>query len=131
MTKDFDNWNIIKKKTENKESRPSILVGDIFWCKFGINIGTEYDGKNEDFARPVLVVKKYSDETVFVLPLTTQIKINKDWYFDIDVQDKKAQIILNQGKTIDTKRLERKIKRLGANTLNKIIESFVNLLKSK
>lgn len=130
MNKDFDNWNEIKKKTDKKESRPSILVGDIFWCKFGINIGTEYDGKNENYARPVLVVKKYSNETVFVLPLTTQIKINKNWYFDTDIKNKKVQIILNQGKTIDTKRLERKIKRLGTNTLNQIIESFVKLLKS-
>lgn len=54
--KDFDNWNILKKKTEEK-NRPSILLGDVFWCRFGINIGTEYDGKHDDFVRPVIIIK--------------------------------------------------------------------------
>ena len=28
--KDFDKWNIIKKKTEDKDKRPKIKLGDVY-----------------------------------------------------------------------------------------------------
>ena len=128
MQKDFDVWNELKKKTESK-ARPIIKVGQVFWCRFGINLGSEFDGKNQNFLRPVVIIKKYSNEVVFVLPLTT--KIHKgDWYFDIKINDIKGQIILNQGKTIDVKRLEDQIETLPSNKVKEIIKSFILLLES-
>lgn len=125
--KDFDKWNTLKKKTENKNA-PHVSVGCVYWCRFGINIGTEFDGKNEKFSRPVLVLKKYSNDTLFVLPLTTKIH-NGDWYFNTELKNTKAQIILNQGKTIDAKRLEEKICELSQNVINNIYDSFIKLLR--
>jgi len=128
MQKDFDVWNELKKKTENK-ARPIIKIGQFFWCRFGTNLGSEFDGKNQNFLRPVVIIKKYSNEVVFVLPLTT--KIHKgDWYFDIKINDIKGQIILNQGKTIDVKRLEDQIETLPSNKVKEIIKSFILLLES-
>jgi hypothetical protein len=42
--KDFDSWNEIKKKTESEKPR-FYKVREIWWCRFGLNIGTEQDGK--------------------------------------------------------------------------------------
>ena len=124
--KDFDNWNIIKKKTEDK-NRPNIKTGEIYWCRFGINIGTEYDGKNDKFLRPVIIIKKYSNETILILPLTTKLHTG-DWYFNINIKNIPAQIVLNQSKTIDSKRLENKILSLPKNKLKEIINAFTGLI---
>ena len=40
------------------------------------------------FSRPVLIIKKFSNETILILPLTTQIK-NKDWYYKLNIKGKK------------------------------------------
>ena len=124
--KNFDEWNILKKKTEIKK-RPNVKMGDIFWCRFGLNIGNEFDGKDKNFLRPVIIIKKYNNEVVFVLPLTT--KMHKgDWYYDVCISGKDGQVILNQGKTIDVKRLENKIGSLSENSAAKIIKSFTDLM---
>lgn len=129
MTKNFDNWNEVKKSTENK-FRPLIKKGDVFWCRCGLNVGNEFDGKNENFLRPVIILKKYNDKVVFVLPCTT--KIHKgDWYFDLEIDNQLAQVILNQGKTIDTKRLENKIESLPSNKVKEIMSFFIDLLTKK
>ena len=40
MEKDFDSWNQIKKKTEAQEPR-RYTAREIWWCRFGVNVGTE------------------------------------------------------------------------------------------
>ncbi len=127
--KDFDIWNIKKKIIENK-GRALVKRGDVFWCNLGLNIGTEYDGKNQDFSRPVLIIKKFSNETVLILPLTTQLK-NTDWYFKLNINNKKSSVILNQLKVIDVKRIRgKKIVSISDSVLNDILEKLFILIKS-
>ena len=128
MKKDFEKWHIIKKNTDNRERRPKIKVGDIYWCRLGLNIGYEQDGKNEDFARPVIVIKKYTSSIVFILPLTTKIDKTGDWYFDIEINNIKNKIILSQGRTIDVKRFENFILNLSENKTKEIIKAFIKLI---
>ncbi len=126
--KDFDIWNDKKKLVENK-GRVLVKKGDVFWCCLGLNIGTEYDGKNENFSRPVLIIKKFSNETVLVLPLTTQIK-NTDWYYKLNINNKKAEAILNQLRVVDTKRLRgNKVVSISENILKDILEKLFALIK--
>ena len=127
--KDFDKWNIIKKKTEDKDKRPKIKLGDVYWCRLGLNIGFEQDGKNDNYKRPVVVIKKYTQNVVFVLPLTTKLH-NTDWYFDIYIKGESNQVILNQGKTIDTKRFEKFIVNLPENKIHQIKSAFVKLFNN-
>lgn len=125
--KDFDSWNNFKKITENK-NRPIIKEGDIWWCRMGLNIGVEEDGKGENFRRPVLVLKKYSSEIVFVVPLTSQNK-NSNWYNKFSFKGKEQTAVLNQARPIDVKRLDQFMGQLSFNTLREIKEKFLKLLE--
>ncbi|MFA5871014.1 MAG: hypothetical protein WC842_03995 [Candidatus Paceibacterota bacterium] len=55
--KDFDSWNIQKKKINTREKVIFCNIREIWWCSLGVNIGSEEDGKNELFERPVLILK--------------------------------------------------------------------------
>ena len=60
MDSDYNDWNEIKKATNKSDSLIKIRVGEIRWCRFGINIGNEIIGKGNTFHRPVLILKKLS-----------------------------------------------------------------------
>ena len=127
MQKDFDSWNTIKKKTNDLGS-PRVRVGDIHWCAMGLNVGRECDGKGANYRRPVVILRKYSNDMVFVLPLTTNIH-SGDWYFDINIKNIKNQVVLAQGKTMDTKRLSKKLGELSVNKMRQIMDAYVTLLQ--
>jgi hypothetical protein len=45
-----------------KDKQPNRLFkeGDIWWCSIGMNVGVEIFGKGKYFARPVIIFKKFS-----------------------------------------------------------------------
>jgi len=72
MDKDFDRWNQKKKKL-NVDIEPLYFrEGEIWWAHLGVNIGYEIDGKKTNFARPVIVLRKYNKYSFLALPLTTR-----------------------------------------------------------
>lgn len=126
MEKNFDDWNIVKKKIEFKSRAPT-KRGEIYWIRFGVNIGVEQDGKDIEFQRPGVILKKFSNEIVLVAPLTT--KIHKgDWYLDLSFKDKNVQIILNQIKPLDTKRLISSMGQISDKEVDRIINEYSKLI---
>lgn len=102
---------------------------EICWAALGKNIGYEMDGKHELFERPVLIIKKYSKHTCFILPLTTRIKPhNPSYQYIFDWNKKQHAVNLSQGRTMSQKRLLRKMGKIDNNLYQKIIDSFVSLL---
>ncbi|MYE38514.1 MAG: type II toxin-antitoxin system PemK/MazF family toxin [Candidatus Spechtbacteria bacterium SB0662_bin_43] len=77
---DFSVWHRQKKTLQ---SRRSVIFKEreIWWCSVGINVGYEVDGKGQDFARPVLVLKKVSNENFIGLPITS-VKKDLPGYFE-------------------------------------------------
>lgn len=128
--KDFDKWNVVKRKTDLTEKRPPVRVGEIYWCKIGLNIGVEQDGKDEAFQRPVLVIKKFSNEIILITPLTSKEHAG-DWYSEINFENKKSWCVLNQTKPIDTKRLLSSMGEISEKELSKIINTYCNLIQKK
>lgn len=128
--KHFDEWNTIKKNIGIHKKRPLVKKGEIFWCSVGINVGVEYDGKGKSFLRPVLVLKKYSHEIVFGVPLTTKGK-GGDWYYKLPhtIQGEESYAVLNQAKVYDTARFEESLGELSATTLTSVLDHFFILLK--
>jgi mRNA interferase MazF len=63
---------------------------EIWWCSLGKNIGNEQDGKNNNFERPVLVLKKW----------------NKDFS---DEENQGSYFMLTQVRVFSSKRLVRKL----------------------
>ncbi len=109
MEKDFDRWNIKKKKINREAKNKLYTVREIWWCSLGLNIGSEQDGTGEDLDRPILILKGISRETCFIIPLTTSPKIHKARVPLGLVQGKLASALLSQIKVIDTKRLIYKV----------------------
>ena len=107
--KEFDRWNQIKKKINNKiESLdPFPKEGMVWICVVGKNVGYEQNGVGMDFARPVLVVKKFNNKMYWVLPLSTKQKEYDFYYNFIDPFGMKGSIILAQLRLISVKRFIR------------------------
>jgi mRNA interferase MazF len=112
VEKDFDGWN--KKKKEIEQSSVSHVYfheREIWWACLGVNIGFEQDGKNKDFERPVLIIKKFNAHVVLIVPLTSTVKVHK-YYASTTYGAVTYSIILSQLRLISSKRLTRKIRRL-------------------
>jgi mRNA interferase MazF len=77
MEKDFDTWNEHKKTANGSEFNLYFYEREVWWCAIGVIVGFEQDGKGEKFARPVLVLKKYSKNVFVGIPLTTAKRESK------------------------------------------------------
>lgn len=130
MEKDFDKWNIEKKIVDKKVVNRDLFFypREIWWCSAGLNIGVEADGKNENYERPFLIIKKFNADMVWVLPLTTQEKNNK-YYFKLNHEELKSWVVLSQIKTISTKRLLRKVGSISSVDFKQIMQEIKSLLR--
>ena len=89
-------------------------------ARLGINVGYEIDGKHGQFARPVIVLKKYNQYSFLALPLTTAVRSNR-WRVAIgDVAGKEAFAVLSQLRNLDSFRLYQKIAHVDADLLMRI-----------
>jgi mRNA interferase MazF len=110
MEKDFDQWNNLKKEINTKEVFRDLFFyeREVWWCSIGLNVGVESDGKNENFERPVLIIKKFNSDMIWIVPLTS--KEHKGSHYQKITHDSGVSwVCLSQIKTISTKRLLRKI----------------------
>jgi mRNA interferase MazF len=74
MHKDFNRWNEDKKTIERATFIDFVHMREVWWCTLGVNLGREQDGNEEFFERPVLVIRKFNQDMVLVVPLTSQPK---------------------------------------------------------
>lgn len=127
--KNFDEWNEIKKDLDNHLYKPPLFKErDIWWCSFGINIGSEVCGKNINFRRPVLVIKKLSQTSFIGVPLSTQVN-DGSWYIEIThSKGIKNTANLAQIRYIDFRRLDKKIGALDTNNFSKVKKQLKNIL---
>jgi mRNA interferase MazF len=127
MNDSFDDWNTQAKKIQQKE-RLYFKEREIWWASIGKNIGWEEDGKGEDFLRPVVIIKKHRKELFLAVPLTTTIRNNKIYFFDLSLKGKDQQAILSQVRTLDSLRLVRKKGVLDKETFEKLKKVIRKLL---
>lgn len=105
---------------------------EIWWAAMGKNIGFEINGKNDLFERPVLILKVYSKDMCFILPLSSKIKTPLPWYQKlICLANGDSAVIINQGKILSSKRLLRKHDTISTKEYNSIIDEFVGQFKKK
>ena len=127
MAKDFDKWNRLKKKINENERFLSFYAKEIWWCSLGLNIGYEQDGKNEKYERPVLVLKKFNQNSLWILPITSSDKKGR-YYYQFEHNNKKYSIILSQIRLICSRRLLRRIRKINKNEFMRIKKKFKNLV---
>lgn len=128
MEKDFNRWNEVKKLTNIREVVVEAHERELWWVSLGLNIGVEIDGKNEKYERPVIVIKKFNNEMLWVLPTTAQIKSRK-FHELFTFNQEEYFVALTQIRTISTKRLLRKSGMISKEDFSRVIKRLKEYLK--
>ena len=124
MEKDFLKWHKEKEQINNTKGTALFHEREVWWCRVGVNVGFEMDGRGETFERPVVIVKKFNLDVCLVVPLTARSKKGK-YYFSIGkVADRDATAVLSQIRFIDRKRLANKITTLDKEIFNKLVKEI-------
>ena len=131
MSKDFDKWTVVKKQCQDSLHRLQFKERDVWWCKLGVNVGDEQDGKGDLFLRPVLVIKKFNKNVFVGLPLSTVIKDNNSFYHKFKFKGKDQSVIISQIKLIDSKRLSHKLGAIYQKDFEEIKEKSKHLIFGK
>ena len=118
----FIDWVKLKIRIHSSDNPGlSFKQREIWWASIGLNIGSEQNGKDEKFQRPVLVLRKFGQHIFWAIPLTSNKKEHKyrleikykeyseNIVGELISEDKKGIIILNQLKTMSSKRFIRKM----------------------
>lgn len=109
MKEIFNNWNELKQKIQEKDSKNIFFKEwDIWWSSLWQNIQTESNWKWENFRRPILVLKKLSSDSFICIPLSTKLK-EGTWFYQYNLHWEKYTVILYQIKMIHKNRLRIKI----------------------
>ncbi|MFA5936302.1 MAG: type II toxin-antitoxin system PemK/MazF family toxin [Candidatus Paceibacterota bacterium] len=129
MQKDFNKWNEIKKVVNDKKIKRNLFFNEreVWWCSLGLNIGVESDGKNNNFERPILIVRKFNSDMLWVVPLTSKEKIGNH-YYKIKHEEGFSWICLSQIKTVSTKRLLRKIGMISESDFQIVLEKITSYI---
>jgi mRNA interferase MazF len=127
----FNQWNEVKKKTEDNKRKLGIKPRDIFWAKIGQNIGSEEYGKNDNFARPVIIIRKLTHDLFIGIPLTSTIKDN-DYFHSFEYSNKsngltKNSAMILQVRTFSIKRLMNKTGVISKEDFEVVIEKSKRL----
>jgi mRNA interferase MazF len=121
IIEDFVRWIKVKVRIHLNENLLSFKQRDIWWANIGLNVGHEQNGKNDEYERPVLVLRKFGQNIFWAIPMTSKeinsnyrMKIKYKEYYrnitgDLLEEEKEGNLILNQLRTISNKRLIRKM----------------------
>jgi len=120
ILKDFDSWIEKKKESHYRETRPPLFKErDIWWVSVGVNVGFEEDGKNGNYVRPVLVVKKFNRDLFLGAPMSTKLKDNK-YYIKVTVKGSNVSVLSSQIRVFSSKRIWNKLAELDKNDFNMV-----------
>lgn len=127
--KDFDKWNKYQKILNNKKFNGFCNEREIWWCALGVNIGSEQDGKNNLFERPVLIIRKFGNGLVWVLP-TTSKKHTGSYFIALDDDNHlNSSIILLQLRVVSLQRLRRFVRKISTYEFAIIQGRVIDLFK--
>lgn len=102
--KSYEDWHFKKSQINSLVNRPSFHEREVWWAVLGHNVGDEEDGKSLNFARPVLIVKKFNRSLFYAVPLSTSLKRGK-YYKELTVKGQSSVALLSHLRDYDAKRL--------------------------
>ena len=128
----YDEWNNIKKRTQKKEFKLTVKPREIYWVKIGKNRGSEEHGKDKDFTRPVIIIRRLTYDLFLGVPLTTTIK-NNDYFHSFSYINKTRGKIDNsamilQLKTFSIKRVMNKIGKINKDDFEIIVDKLKEIV---
>ncbi|MCG2691376.1 type II toxin-antitoxin system PemK/MazF family toxin [Microgenomates group bacterium] len=123
FVKDFDGWIIKKKEHHYRKTIPPLFKErDIWWISIGVNVGFEEDGKNSNFVRPVLIVKKFNRELFLGIPMSTKIKKDNKYYIQVSLKGKNVSVMSSQMRVFSSKRIWNKLAELDEKDFTKVLK---------
>lgn len=125
--KNYDEWNILKKKINCYRNLNHPKIREIWWANLGLNIGSEIYGKGIKYLRPVLVIK-VNDTNFIGLPVSSKIRKEEGRITIKTLDNRYYSVIFNQIKLFDNKRLINRKYVLSKNKFKKIIRKFKNMI---
>lgn len=128
MKKDFKIWQGQKSDIHDNRIRLHFHERDVWFTNVGVNIGFEQDGKGEEFLRPIVILKKFNNETLWCITLTSKKKIGKYYFtFEHDIE-RESTANLSQLRLIDSKRLKYQIGAISENDFVELKKRIINLI---
>jgi mRNA interferase MazF len=127
--KDFNDWNQKKIKIDDLKNFNHPREKEIWWCRIGVNVGSEVYGKGYEYTRPVLVINAEGSETFIGIPLTSNIK-SKKYAAIIKTDDGLLHTALTyQIRSFDKRRLTERMYVLSDTEYSEIKGFFLKLFK--
>jgi mRNA interferase MazF len=124
----FIEW--IKLKIEIHNSNNGIEYfkeRQIWWASLGQNVGNEENGKNRNFERPVLILKKINNQNFWALPITSQVKERK-YRYNFKRKNLEYSIKISQIRLLNYKRLLRLIGNISKDDFENIKEKIRKMI---
>jgi len=128
--KEFKEWSIRKEEIHHSDRDIYFRKGEIWWCALGLNVGHEQDGKNENFERPVLVLRKINRHLALIVPLSSKIK-DHPYYCQYSHKGKIFSAIILQLRVVSVRRFLRRLGTIEKDNLDKILNATISFLKAK
>lgn len=125
--KNFDDWALVKKRIDETQPYINPHEGTVWFCSIGENIGYEEDGKNANYERPVLVLRKWSQKCFLGLPLTRTVR-SGTYFYTFIFEGLVSCAILIQIRTFDYKRLSRMLGTISDHELYEIRKQLCGLI---
>ncbi len=126
--RNYDSWNFIKNNLDLNVIRLNFHVRDIWFCYLGANVGDEQDGAPETFIRPVIIVQKFNNHLCWIVPLTRTEKESRYYFSFSFIGNDWSTVVLSQNRSVDAKRLIRKIGFINKSDFAVLIEKLKALL---
>jgi mRNA interferase MazF len=124
---ELQSWLFVSTKISiNISYPPFVKEGQIWWAHIGENIGSEINGKSENFTRPVIIFTKLSKYTFLVIPCSTKIK-EGSWFVKFRHNSMEQVAVLSQIRIIDGSRLKQFIGDIDQKDFADITTGFKNL----
>jgi len=123
-------WVIFQEDLDKRPFDGFPREREIWWCALGVNVGSEQDGTTDSFERPVLIVKKIRRELVLIIPFTSKVNDEPN-RIPTESTGIPSDMLIDQMRTISSKRLMRKMGYLKANIfLRTVIDMTVFILEA-
>ena len=95
-----------------------IRAGEIRWVAFGVNVGSEIDGKGVSFTRPALIAHVIGSHLALVVPLSTSVK-EIAGYIPFEWKGKTIALCVHQTRIVSQKRVLSRKGRIANSRLKK------------
>ena len=123
---DYDKWNSVKKHLALHGRQPNAAQGEIWWAGVGLNLGSEMNGKNTRFARPVLIYKKLSRYNYMAIPLSSKPH-EGSWYVQFNQGNVAETALIGQARVMSVRRLYSRMGEIDEADLKRVEEAFIKL----